>query len=137
VEFLASLAAGATRREKLVRAMTGLHERGAELFARLWSGLREINGVRCYGPLPGRARTPTVSFSVQGVAPSEVARLLAHDGIFASHGNFYATGVASRLGHASDGFVRAGCACYTTASEVDRLVESIRRIAGQKGNRFG
>jgi len=70
VEFLASLASGATRREKLIRAMTGLHERGAELFARLWSGLAEINGVRCYGPSPGRARTPTVSFAVQGVAPA-------------------------------------------------------------------
>jgi len=132
VEFLASLAPGATRRERLVRAMYGLHARGEMFFARLWNGLTAINGVRCYGPPPGRPRTPTVSFVVGGVAPAEVAKSLARDGIFLSHGNFYATGVATRLGHARDGLVRAGCACYTTAEEVDRLIESVRRVASQK-----
>jgi cysteine desulfurase family protein (TIGR01976 family) len=132
VDFLASLASGVTRREKLVCAMSGLHARGELLFARLWNGLTSINGVRCYGPPPNRPRTPTVSFDVAGVVPAEVARSLAQDGIFASHGNFYATGVAGRLGHARDGLVRAGCACYTTADEVDRLIEGVRRVASQK-----
>jgi len=32
------------------------------------------------------------------------------------------------LGLAPDGLVRAGCACYTTAEEVDRLLDGIRRL---------
>src|SRR5437588_2612514 len=128
VDFLASLAEGAARRERLVRAMSGLHARGEVLFEQLWSGLNSINGVRCYGPPPGRPRTPTVSFTVSGVSSAEVARGLAHDAIFASNGNFYASTVMERLGHAQTGVVRAGCACYTTDEEVDRLVQSIRRI---------
>lgn len=44
VDFLASLATGATRRERLVNAMTGLHERGDTLFTRLWNGLAAIKG---------------------------------------------------------------------------------------------
>jgi cysteine desulfurase family protein (TIGR01976 family) len=128
VEFLASLAPGMTRREKLVHAITGLHARGDELFARLWNGLNAIKGVRCYGPPPGRPRTPTVSFVINSHPSAAVAKALAAEGIFASNGNFYATGVINQLGHAKDGLMRAGCACYTTAEEVDRLVAAIRKI---------
>jgi selenocysteine lyase/cysteine desulfurase len=34
-----------------------------------------------------------------------------------------------RLGHTHDGLVRAGCACYTTEEDVDRLVAGVRAIA--------
>jgi len=112
--------------------MSGLHSRGEALFERLWSGLNGINGVRCYGPPPGRPRTPTVSFTVAGVSSTDVARSLVSDGIFASNGNFYATGVMERLGHSQTGVVRAGCACYTSDKEIDRLVDGIRRIASAK-----
>ena len=132
VEFLASLGDGRTRREKLVNALDGLHARGAELFARLWKGLTEINGVRCYGPAPGRGRTPTVSFTVAGVPSAQVAKALASEAIFVSNGNFYATGVLERYGIGSEGLVRAGCACYTTEDEVDRLIENVQRIATSK-----
>jgi cysteine desulfurase family protein (TIGR01976 family) len=132
VEFLASLAPGATRRERLVRAMSGLHARGEVLFERLWSGLNGIQGIRTYGPPPGRPRTPTVSFTVAGIASTDVARGLVSDGIFVSNGNFYATGVMERLGHAQTGVVRAGCACYTSDEEVERLIDGIGRIASGK-----
>ncbi len=129
VEFLASLAPGATRRQRLVRAMSGLHARGDGLCARLWKGLAEIRGVRCYGPPPGQPRTPTVAFAVAGVSSAEVASSLARAAVFASHGHFYATTVIERLGLESEGVVRAGCACYTTENEIARLLESVRDIA--------
>jgi cysteine desulfurase family protein (TIGR01976 family) len=128
VEFLASLASGATLRERLVRSMTGLHQRGEALFSRLWDGLSRISGVRCYGPPPGRPRTPTVSFSVRGCAPADAATRLAREGVFVSHGNYYAATVMERLGFGERGLVRAGCACYTTESEVDRLVQGVQRL---------
>jgi|SRR5579871_511940 len=129
VEFLASLASGKTRRERLVRAMLGLHARGEELFTRLWEGLRSIKGVQCFGPPPGRPRTPTISFAVEGVSSSKVATALVKDGIFASNGNFYATTVVSKLGYTGAGLMRAGCACYTTMDEIERLIEGVRRAA--------
>ena len=128
VDFLASLAPGNSRRERLEKVMTTLHERGDELLARLWNGLRSIKGISCYGPPPDRPRTPTVSFSVAGRTSTDVAKSLAQDGIFASNGNFYAMTVAERCGVAKTGFIRAGCACYTTEAEVDRLLESVERI---------
>ncbi|MFN8574845.1 MAG: cysteine desulfurase-like protein [Gemmatimonadaceae bacterium] len=131
VDFLASLStAGGSRRERLVRVLTALHERGDELVQQLWSGLAANSRVQLYGPPPGSSpRTPTVSFVVDGISSSDVATRLAARGMFVSHGDFYASTIVERLGHAADGVVRAGCACYTTAEEVDRLVSAISEIA--------
>jgi selenocysteine lyase/cysteine desulfurase len=129
VDFLASLAEGATRRERLTAAFAGLHARGQKLVERLWTGLQAIDGVSVYGPPPGAPRTPTVSFALRGVGSEQVARALARRAVFASHGDFYATTVIARLGHAEDGVVRAGCACYTSEDEVERLLEGVRAVA--------
>jgi selenocysteine lyase/cysteine desulfurase len=48
-------------------------------------------------------------------------------GVFVSHGSFYAEHVVQDLG--AGGLVRAGCACYTTAEEVDRLVSGVAELA--------
>ncbi len=130
VEFFASLAPdGGSRRERLDAAMQGLHEASDRLCTQLWTGLAEIQGVTMYGPPPDTARTPTISFHVRGHPSEQVARRLAPRGVFVSHGDFYASTVARRIGLADEGLVRAGCACYTTADEVARLVEGIRDVA--------
>lgn len=128
VEFLASLAPEGSRRERLTAGFRELHARGQALVARLWHGLSEINGVQLYGPPPGQPRTPTVAFTVGGHPPEVVAAGLADRGVFVSHGDFYATTVVERLGRSDGGLVRAGCACYTTEEEVERLVEGVREL---------
>jgi selenocysteine lyase/cysteine desulfurase len=130
VDYLASLAEGdGSRRDRLARAFAGLHARGDVLTARLWEGLASIDGVALYGPPPGTPRTPTVSFTLRGRSTTEVAVALATRGIYASNGDFYAATVTERLGRGADGFVRAGGACYTSADEVERLIEGVREIA--------
>jgi cysteine desulfurase family protein (TIGR01976 family) len=130
VDFLASLAPGrGTRRAALHDAFRALHERGQALLERLWSGLAPIPGVRLFGVPPGAPRTPTVAFAVEGRHSDEVARALAREGVFASNGDFYATTVLRRLGYEREGVTRAGCACYTSAEEVDRLLDAVRRLA--------
>lgn len=129
IDFLAGLAEGGDRRTRIAETMRTLHERGHALAHRLWEGLTSIEGVRCYGPPPDRPRTPTIAFVVEGMPSEKVAGLLADRALFLSHGDFYAATVVERLGHAADGLVRAGCACYTTEEEVDRLVLAVREIA--------
>jgi cysteine desulfurase family protein (TIGR01976 family) len=129
VAFLAALADGPTRRDRLRAAFEALHGRAAGLTGRLWSGLSEVEGVRLYGPLPSEPRTPTLSFHVDGLPPVEVCRRLADRGIFASHGDFYASTVIERLGRAGEGLVRVGCACYTSEEEVERFLDGVREIA--------
>jgi len=132
VEFLASLASvsatgAGSRRERLQTVFEALEARGQVLTRQLWEGLDSIKGVRLFGPQPGARRTPTVAFTVEGRASTDVARFLAGRGLFASHGDFYALTVIERLGLLPEGLVRAGAACYTTTEEVERLVEGVRQ----------
>jgi cysteine desulfurase family protein (TIGR01976 family) len=129
VDFLASLGKGATRRARLTTAYRALHEQGQDLFGRLWEGLGAIPGVTRYGPGPDRPRTPTIGFTVKGVPSEQVTRALVEHGVFTSHGDFYAATIVGLLGHAEDGLVRAGAACYTTVEEVERLVAGVRELA--------
>jgi cysteine desulfurase family protein (TIGR01976 family) len=128
VDFLASLAPGPTRRGRVRAAFRQLHERGDALISQLWNGLREIKGVRLYGPPPGATRTPTIAFTVNDVPSIEVTKKLAERGVFLSHGDFYAMTVVERLGLAPDGLVRAGCACYTKPEEIDRLLGAVGEL---------
>jgi selenocysteine lyase/cysteine desulfurase len=130
VQFLATLSGEKDPRLALASIFAALHARGQDLTGRLWNGLRQIRGVTCYGPPPDRPRTPTVSFAVEGKDPGDVTAALADRAVFVSHGDFYAQTVIERLGQAPHGIVRAGCACYTTAEEIDRLLEGIEAIAG-------
>jgi selenocysteine lyase/cysteine desulfurase len=135
VDYLASLAGpspgepDATRRERLRAVYESLHDRGSSLLARLWGALSAIDCVRLFGPPPDAPRTPTLSFTLGDLPSSEVCRRLAGQGIFASHGDFYATTVARRLGVASQGLVRIGCACYSTEEEINRVADGVREIA--------
>ena len=126
VNMIASLGEGATRRERIVDAMTALHEEGTRLVRRLWDGLRAIDGVTVYGPDPDQPRTPTVSFTLRDVPAEELTKYLVGRGIFTSHGDFYAQTVVEKLGKSEQGLLRVGCSCYTTDEEIDRLLTGIR-----------
>jgi selenocysteine lyase/cysteine desulfurase len=129
VDFLGSIGNGTTRREAIVDAYAKLHAKDDELVTRLWDGLFAIPSVTLFGRKPGTGpRTPTVAFAVDGMASAQVASLLAEQALFVTDGNFYAETLVAKLGHAQDGVVRAGCACYTTSDEVDRLVEAVRSL---------
>ncbi len=125
VDFLAVLGPGDSRRERLSATYEALHQRSTTLITRLWDGLQQIDGVTLYGPEPGTPRTPTLSFTVAGTESREVVALLAEKGLFLTHGDFYAMTVVERLGKADEGLVRAGCACYTTEREIERLIEAV------------
>ena len=130
IEFLASLHSGGSRRERLRAVYAELDRRGLTLVQRLLEGLGVIPGVRVFGPAAATARTPTVAFTLGERHPDAVADALAEEAVFVSTGDFYATSVVRRYGLASrGGLVRAGCAAYTTADEVDRLLAGVARLA--------
>ncbi len=129
VDFFASLSSGATRRKRLEHTFAGLHERAQVLVERLWSGLSAIKGVTLYGPTPDQPRTPTVSFTMRGHSSREIAGHLAKRAVFVSNGDFYAATIVDLLGHAADGLLRVGCACYTSPEEVERLIAAVAELA--------
>ena len=128
VEFFAGLAGGPTRRARLEAAFAVLHDRAQVLLEQMWNGLSRVPGVTLYGPTPDQPHTPTISFTLKGHPSIEVARHLARRGVFVSNGDFYASTIVELLGHSADGLVRTGCACYTSADEVDRLVAGVAEL---------
>src|SRR5689334_22903574 len=128
IEFLASLGAQSNRRENLRSVFQVLHARNGRLFEKLWNALSAMPGVRVYGPPPDSPRTPTIAFTIDGCTSTDAARRLSEKGLFLSHGDFYAATVITRFGLEPEGLIRAGCACYTTADEIDRLIAGVNEI---------
>ena len=138
VEWLAGLGGaaepelsdGPALRREVLAGMRAVEDYEAGLAQRLRDGLAPLPGVRIYGPPPGAARTPTVSFVIDGRPAGEVAAALAAAGIFAWDGDFYATTLVRRLGlEERGGLVRLGLAPYNTADEVEHTIETVARLA--------
>ena len=132
IDFLASLGGQSNRRESLRGLFHEAHLRNSQLLDRLWQGLSLIPRVTLYGPSPELPRTPTLAFTIEGWAATDVARYLSQKGLFLSHGDFYAYTIVERLGlRPAGGLIRAGCAIYTTEEEIDRLIDGIYEISEQ------
>lgn len=131
IDFLADLVPGdeatMSRRDRLVRSMTVLEEYEDSLRDRLRSGLERI-GVHLHGHAP--VRTPTELFTVDGVDAQDVYRALAERKVNVPAGSFYAIEAADWIGLGSRGAVRAGLAPYSTAEDVDRLLEGVAALSG-------
>ncbi|GGS69237.1 cysteine desulfurase-like protein [Streptomyces griseoviridis] len=128
VDFLAELEpeARGTRRERLLASFAALEAHEDTLRARLERGLAERGGITVYARA-GR-RTPTLLFTVTGHRPAEVSRRLAGHGVDAPAGSFYAVEAARALGLGDEGGVRVGLAPYSSAEDVDRLLEALAAL---------
>jgi cysteine desulfurase family protein (TIGR01976 family) len=131
VDYIGSLASGATTRQTLMSAMAllGQHERA--LGEKLYTGLSAIEGVRIIGqPFTVPLRAPTVSFTMAGKRPETVCARLGEKGICTWDGHFYAVRPMELLGLLKEGGVtRVGVSLYTTEPEIERLVQEVGRIA--------
>jgi selenocysteine lyase/cysteine desulfurase len=116
--------APADGRPERVRALLRSAEK--PLLAPLLEFLQGRPDVRLLGPADPEVRAPTVAFVPQRVAPGEVGRRLAERGFMAGSGNFYAVRLLEALGvDPVQGAVRASFVHYTTADEVNGLIEAL------------
>jgi cysteine desulfurase family protein (TIGR01976 family) len=138
VEYLADLGRQASpaahaRRDALRAAYGWIHQHDRELAARLIRGLLNIPGLTFYGIRELERldeRTPTVSIRLPNHSPAEVSKRLGDIGIYTWDGNFYGINVTEQLGVEDQGGVlRIGLCHYSTAEEVDRLLEAMRQLA--------
>jgi selenocysteine lyase/cysteine desulfurase len=75
-------------------------------------------------------RVPTVSFTLEGQHPGDVAEKLGNEGIYVWDGHYYALVVVERLGLLdSGGMVRVGAAHYNTLDEVAEFKQALEKIA--------
>ena len=120
------------RRQNLVAAMTAIRAYEFELSRALIEAVQAVPGTRIHGITNIKRldeRVPTVSFTLEGRHPREIAEALGKEGFYVWDGNYYALAVTERLGvEASGGMVRVGEAHYNTLDEVKRFGEAFARM---------
>jgi cysteine desulfurase family protein (TIGR01976 family) len=133
VNYLASVGGETgSRRERLVQAMQHIKTYEISLSQRFLIGVTQVAGLRVYGITDVERlaeRTPTFAVSLAGMPAEEVATRLGNQGIFVWHGHYYAVAVMERLGLIEQGgLVRIGFVHYSTADEVDRIVNALAEL---------
>ncbi|TAM92458.1 MAG: cysteine desulfurase [Jatrophihabitans sp.] len=88
--------------------------------------LAEVEGLRIIGPATAVDRGATISFTLAGVHPHDVAQLLDEGGIAVRAGHHCARPVCVRYGIPAT--TRASFGVYTTTEEIDALVAGVRRV---------
>ena len=90
-----------------------------------------VPGLRVMG-ITDRARVaercPTISFTIEGQRPDQVARFLGDRGLYVWDGDYYAYELIRSLGlDEQGGMLRVGLVHYNTIEEIDRLGRRARR----------
>ena len=120
------------RRTALNRAMEAIQSYEMQLSRALIKTLSSIPGLRIWGIVDENSiaqRVPTVSFTMEGYSPRQIATELNKADIYAWDGNYYALAVTDRLGlEGSGGMLRVGLVHYNTLEEIDRLGEVLSTL---------
>ena len=122
------------KRLNLKAAMTAIRAYEFELSRALIEAIQAVPGTHIHGLTDMKRlddRVPTVSFTLEGRHPREIAEALGEEGFYVWDGNYYALAVTERLGvEANGGMVRVGAAHYNTIDEVTRFGEALKKVAG-------
>jgi cysteine desulfurase family protein (TIGR01976 family) len=129
VDWIAGLTDTAgSRRQRVLAAMGAIELYLDELATVARDGLAGIDGVRVLGA--AARRTSTISFTVRGVSPADVAAACNRDGVNVWDGDNYAYELMQRFGLGdSGGAVRASLVLYNDRSDVQRLVNAVAQVA--------
>jgi cysteine desulfurase family protein len=125
---LAGLAAGVGFLLSHGVARVAAHEHA--LRARFCAGATSIPGLRLYGPEVGVAACGVVSFTIDGLIPSEISMLLDQSfSILARPGLHCAPAAHQTLGTFPTGTVRFGFGWANTEAEIDQALDALEEIA--------
>lgn len=123
------------RRRDLCAGMAALLAHELPLMRRLIEGLETMEGVTVHGitnPNAFERRVPTVSLSVEGRKPRDLAESLAAEEIYVWDGHNYALEPVRLLGlEDKGGVLRIGLAHYNTIGEVEACLAALRGALGQ------
>lgn len=121
-----------SRRELISVAYQHSRDYEEPLTNTLIDGISQIPGISIFGitnPNRVHQRVPTVSIRHSKTKPTDIAKSLANEGIYAWHGHNYAYEPTRFLNIPEDeGVVRIGLAHYNTIDEVNRVIRAIDEV---------
>jgi cysteine desulfurase family protein len=96
------------------------------------NGIRHLKGVKIYGALDPIKRTAVVSFTIDGISPSDISyRLDEGYGIMSRPGLHCAPAAHRTIGTFPEGTVRFSFGAFTTEEEIEIAVRAIEEICGE------
>lgn len=108
--------------------LPAIESQESELTGHLIDSLARIEGVSVYCGCEGR-RGPLASFAVAGLAPGDIAYMLAEIyGIAVRSGLQCAPLIHKDIGTGEKGVVRASLSCFSSHSDIDALADAVREI---------
>jgi cysteine desulfurase family protein len=114
----------------LDRGVKAIRAHEVALTQALIDGLRSIPTVTIYGTMDPLLQTATLSFNIDGMAPSEVGlRLDDEYGVMCRVGLHCSPAAHKTMGTFPAGTVRFGLGAFNTVDEVSAAVEAVRRLA--------
>ena len=122
------------RRLAYKQAMSALQASEAELSRVLIKAVEAVPGTRIHGVTDlGRLeeRVPTVSFTLEGRDPAQIAEALGRKGFYVWNGHNYALAIVERMGLLeAGGMVRVGPVHYNTLEEIAKFGEALKQVVG-------
>ncbi len=120
------------RRLNLKKGMSAMQAYESELSKKLIGIVESVKGTRIYGVTDLKRldeRVPTVSFTVQGKDPEQIAKAIGDENIYVWNGHNYALAVVERLGLLeAGGMIRVGPVHYNTLDELTKFGEVLEKV---------
>lgn len=121
------------RKLELKKGMSAMRAYEAELSKKLIGIVESVPGTRIYGVTDLNRldeRVPTVSFTVEGKDPEQLADAIGRENIYVWNGHNYALAVVERLGLLeAGGMIRVGPVHYNTLDELEKFGEVLEKAA--------
>ncbi len=127
---------GASLRWLLAEGVGHVRNHEMALTRQLLDGLAEIRGVTVYGTRDPARQTATVSFTIEGLQPSEIGlRLDDEFGIMCRVGLHCSPAAHHTLGTFPTGTVRFGLGAFNTSQQVAEALSAVTALAEGAGGR--
>ena len=107
--------------------LDSVREHGEAITGYALEQLKTVPGLTIIGPADNVDRGATISFTLAGVHPHDVAQLLDEYGIAVRAGHHCARPVCVRFGIPAT--TRASFGVYTTTDEIDQLVRGLAKVS--------
>ncbi|HXD09935.1 MAG TPA: cysteine desulfurase-like protein [Anaerolineales bacterium] len=121
------------RRLELKKGMSVMREYESELSRTLIRIIQSVSGTHIYGVTDLNRldeRVPTVSFTLAGKDPEQLADAIGKHNIYVWNGHNYALAVVERLGLLdAGGMIRVGPVHYNTLDELTKFGEVLEQVA--------
>jgi len=113
--------------------LENIHAHEIALTGRLIEGLKQIDGVKIFGPTDLAMRGGAVAFTVDGLHPHDVGQYLDSIGIAVRTGHHCAWPLNKKFG--VNATVRATIYLYNDETDIDALIEGVRGAKKYFGDR--